>query len=96
MGNIWYYFFHALCSSKAKVNSGKFHHVCITMQYSNGPLSVYVDGSMQDNVRNVNITGGFPGRGIWVIGQDQDILGGNFDPKQAFAGELTEMHVWVT
>ena len=76
------------------VSSGEFHHVCITMQYSNGPLLVYVDGLIQANVMNVEITGGLPGGGIWVIGQDQDSLGGGFEKANAFSGELTELHVW--
>ena len=35
-----------------------------------------------------------PGGGYWVIGQDQDSVGGGFDAYQAFVGEVSEVHVW--
>ena len=35
-----------------------------------------------------------PGGGYWVIGQDQDSVGGGFDAEDAFVGEVTEVHVW--
>ena len=35
-----------------------------------------------------------PGGGVWVIGQDQDNVGGKFQAHQAFVGELTKLHVW--
>ena len=49
---------------------------------------------MQANVTYVNGIGGLPGGGIWIIGQDQETLGGGFHVNDAFAGELTELHVW--
>ena len=90
-------FLYSVNLPRISVSSGEFPHVCITMQYSNehhGPLLVYVDGSIQAHVTNVDGTGGLPGGGIWVIGQDQDSLGGDFEVGNAFAGELTELHVW--
>jgi CUB/sushi domain-containing protein len=36
------------------------------------------------------------GGGIWVIGQDQDSLGGSFDAKDSFKGILTEVNIWNT
>jgi hypothetical protein len=32
--------------------------------------------------------------GIWIIGQDQDTLGGGFTLHDAFHGSLTEVNVW--
>ena len=35
-----------------------------------------------------------PGRGTWVLGQDQDTPGGGFEVTQAMQGEITEVNVW--
>jgi hypothetical protein len=35
-----------------------------------------------------------PGGGVWVIGQDQDSVGGGFQPREAFAGDVSQVHVW--
>ena len=32
--------------------------------------------------------------GTTVIGQEQDRVGGAFDPEQAFIGDVTEVNVW--
>ena len=34
--------------------------------------------------------------GATVIGQDQDWVGGGFEVKQSFVGEVTEVNVWGT
>ena len=75
------------------VNSGKFRHVCVTWQSSDGRLNVYVDGSFAERIENIKGEA-LPGGGVWIIGQDQDDVGGGFDRNQAFAGKLTELHVW--
>jgi hypothetical protein len=44
---------------------------------------------------NFNVPGSrLLGGGYWVIGQDQDSVGGNFESRDAFVGVLTEVHVW--
>ena len=32
--------------------------------------------------------------GAWVLGQDQDKVGGDFHEDQAFEGELAEVHIF--
>ena len=56
-------------------------------------MNVYVDGSFAEGIENINGEA-LPVGGVWIIGQDEDDVGGNFDRNQAFAGELTELHVW--
>ena len=74
------------------VDSGKFRHVCVTWHSSGGRLNVYVDGLFAQ-VKQMNRRA-LPGGGVWVIGQDQDSVGGDFGTSDAFAGELTKLHVW--
>ena len=35
-----------------------------------------------------------PGGGTWVLGQDQDYVGGGFDVSQMMLGEMTEVNIW--
>ena len=35
-----------------------------------------------------------PSGGAWVLAQEQDIVGGNYDESQAFEGELAEVHIF--
>ncbi|XP_077998614.1 fibrinogen-like protein A [Glandiceps talaboti] len=34
------------------------------------------------------------GGGVLILGQDQDTVGGTFDPNQAFIGELSQFNIW--
>ena len=34
------------------------------------------------------------GGGFLVLGQDQDSLGGGFEPDQSFIGEMTGVNIW--
>lgn len=36
------------------------------------------------------VTGG----GAFILGQEQDSLGGGFSPREAFVGTITQMNVW--
>lgn len=73
------------------IADNQWHFVAITQ--SDGSLSVVVDG-----VRGWRSDVGFrpirPG-GTLVIGQDQDRLGGGFDPSQAFVGRVCDVAVWA-
>ncbi|CAB4013113.1 Hypothetical predicted protein, partial [Paramuricea clavata] len=75
------------------LSDGKFHHLCVTWQSSNGNFNVYVNGTVAFSTTAMNGKV-LPGGGSWVIGQDQDSVGGGFDANQAFGGEISEVHVW--
>ncbi|XP_028401149.1 sushi, von Willebrand factor type A, EGF and pentraxin domain-containing protein 1-like [Dendronephthya gigantea] len=69
-----------------------FKHVCITWQSSDGQLVIYLDGNQ--NYTTIRKGKLLPGGGVWVIGQDQDSLGGGFEDAGAFSGELVGVHIW--
>ena len=76
------------------VSDGKWHHVCVTWKSSGGIVKVYKDG-----VSKANQTGLVAGQliepsGTWIIGQDQDSVGGGFQQADAFNGSLTDVNVW--
>lgn len=76
------------------INDGIWHSICFTWSSQNGEYKVYKDGKM------VNKGGGFQqgqtisGGGTWVLGQDQDSVGGSFEISQVMQGEMTEANVW--
>ncbi|CAB4026395.1 Hypothetical predicted protein [Paramuricea clavata] len=83
-----------ICPSGISVSDGKWHHVCITWQSSDGAVQAYKDGALIKS-----LIGYTPGRsilpfGIWIIGQDQDSLGGGFQLRDAFDGYLIDVNVW--
>ena len=73
---------------------GHLHHVCVTWESSSGDSKVYKDGSLVKTMVDVQTGMQIKGGGIWVIGQDQDSLGGSFQTKDSFKGILTEVNIW--
>jgi hypothetical protein len=76
------------------VSDGKWYHVCITWESSYGVVKAYKDGMLIKSKSPF-----MPGRpilpyGIWIIGQDQDTLGGGFTLQDAFHGSLIDVNVW--
>ncbi|XP_028396328.1 neuronal pentraxin-1-like [Dendronephthya gigantea] len=82
-------------SHNIKINDGRWHHICMTWQSKDGGYSFFKDGR---KVGSGTISGSvgkpIPGKGTWVLGQDQDSVGGGFDANQSATGELTGVNVW--
>jgi len=82
-------------NSGISVNDGKWHHVVVTWKSSDGEVVVYKDGSME-------FSGTLqPGkiiheRGFLVFGQDQDAVGGKFEPGDSYQGLLAEVAIYDT
>ncbi len=76
-------------------NDGKWHHIVLTWRGQDGDLRIYMDTEPVFNgllaVEN-NIRSG----GTLVLGNDQDEVGGGFDPDQAFNGTIDEILIFDT
>ncbi|XP_078083687.1 adhesion G protein-coupled receptor D2-like [Mustelus asterias] len=73
----------------------QWHHICVTWQKENGAWSIYADGikvSSGDGCYSSQI---IAGNGTFIIGQDQDSLGGTFKQNEAFSGNITDMNIWT-
>jgi hypothetical protein len=68
--------------------------VCFTWDSGKGKTKIYKDGNLSKTMVNVQIGKKIKGGGIWVIGQDQDSLGGSFQAVDSFKGILTEVSIW--
>ncbi|NXJ65355.1 AGRD2 protein, partial [Rostratula benghalensis] len=78
---------------------GQWHHFCVTWQQENGTWAIYADGKRRASASGLCAAGpsapqAIYGQGTFIIGQDQDSLGGTFKEKESFSGNITDLHVW--
>ncbi|XP_070561373.1 uncharacterized protein [Ptychodera flava] len=75
-------------------NDGLWHHICCTWSSVDGNWDLWKDGTHAaggtDLVSGQYIRGG----GILILGQEQDSVGGTFDQKQAFVGDISQFNLW--
>ncbi|KAG8199879.1 hypothetical protein JTE90_015870 [Oedothorax gibbosus] len=70
-----------------------WHHYAVTWERNEGKWSVFVDGKSISSGRDLG-TDDFIWPGVFIIGQEQDTLGGGFSGPEAFAGDISEFNVW--
>ncbi|NWY39761.1 AGRD2 protein, partial [Sylvia atricapilla] len=78
---------------------GQWHHFCVTWQRENGTWAIYADGKRRASASGLCSVGpsapqAIFGQGTFIIGQDQDSLGGTFRAKESFSGNITDLHIW--
>uniref|UniRef100_A0A8V1AAS4 Adhesion G protein-coupled receptor D2 n=1 Tax=Gallus gallus TaxID=9031 RepID=A0A8V1AAS4_CHICK len=78
---------------------GQWHHFCVTWQQENGTWAIYADGKRRASASGLCTVGlaapqAIYGQGTFIIGQDQDSLGGTFKAKESFSGNITDLHIW--
>ncbi|XP_068679510.1 neuronal pentraxin-2-like [Montipora foliosa] len=83
-------------STGVSANDGLWHHICVTWRNSDGRLQFYKDGTLHYHTINLNTGYTIKSGGSLVLGQEQDTLGGSFDPNQSFVGLLNGVNVWNT
>ena len=82
-------------SHNGKINDGRWHHICITWQAKDGQYSFYKDGTNVGSGSIPNSVGKpLAANGTWVLGQEQDAVGGSFENHQTADGEFTGFNIW--
>ncbi len=76
------------------VNDGLWHHICIYWSTKYGVWGIYKDGVLKGSGAGLKHNYNLKSDGVLIIGQEQDSLGGRFDAKQSFIGELTDLNIW--
>ena len=74
------------------VVDGKWHHLCLTWESTQGNYHVYIDGVMKaEGVAQIErvIT-----KGALILGQEQDSYKGGFESSQSLQGNLTSVNLW--
>jgi len=78
-------------SSGGVFNDGQFHKVDMRWKSQGGQLDYFLDGSFQATFFNIAINIVLTNGGSIVLGQDQDSVGGGFQPSQALVGLMEEV-----
>ncbi|XP_034553947.1 neuronal pentraxin-1 [Notolabrus celidotus] len=76
------------------LGDGKWHSVCVTWTTRDGQWEVYQDGVQRGSGMNLSPWHPIKPGGVFILGQEQDTLGGRFDATQSFVGEMSELHMW--
>ncbi|XP_050300407.1 sushi, von Willebrand factor type A, EGF and pentraxin domain-containing protein 1-like [Anthonomus grandis grandis] len=76
------------------LNDGFWHHVCSMWSSDNGAYQIFVDGAMVKNGIDLAPYTQIEADGYFVIGQEQDSLGGRFSQSESFVGNLAYVDVW--
>ncbi|TNN81025.1 Neuronal pentraxin-2 [Liparis tanakae] len=72
----------------------KWHHVCVTWSTRDGQWEAYQDGEQRGSGMNLSPWHPIKPGGVFILGQEQDTLGGRFDATQSFVGEMSGVHMW--
>ncbi|XP_071951327.1 sushi, von Willebrand factor type A, EGF and pentraxin domain-containing protein 1-like [Antedon mediterranea] len=76
-----------------KANDGFRHHVCVTWDSVDGFWAIYMDAVLA-NSGYVQIGNFIKGGGMFVIGQEQDSLGGSFVKTESYVGLISQVNVF--
>ncbi|KAK2910168.1 neuronal pentraxin-2 [Channa argus] len=76
------------------LGDGKWHHVCVTWSTRDGQWEAYQDGVQRGSGINLSSWHPIKPGGVFILGQEQDTLGGRFDATQSFVGEMSDLHMW--
>ncbi|KAF7227130.1 neuronal pentraxin-2 [Nothobranchius furzeri] len=76
------------------LSDGKWHHVCVTWTTRDGQWEAYQDGVQRGSGTTLSPWHSIKPGGVFILGQEQDTLGGRFDATQAYIGEMSDLHMW--
>uniref|UniRef100_A0A667XZM8 Si:dkey-283b15.2 n=1 Tax=Myripristis murdjan TaxID=586833 RepID=A0A667XZM8_9TELE len=76
------------------LSDGKWHHMCVTWSTRDGQWEVFQDGVQRGSGENLSAWHPVRPGGVFILGQEQDALGGRFDATQSFVGEISDLNMW--
>uniref|UniRef100_A0A3Q3MUY0 Si:dkey-14o18.2 n=1 Tax=Mastacembelus armatus TaxID=205130 RepID=A0A3Q3MUY0_9TELE len=76
------------------MTDGKWHHVCVTWTTRDGVWEAYQDGVKKGSGQNLSAWHPIKPGGTFILGQEQDMMGGHFDVTQSFMGDLSDLQFW--
>ena len=77
------------------IADGQWHHIVVVRNAGEGNAAFYVDGAAQtDRCGNLEYGALTVDEGGLILGQEQDRLGGDFDPNQVLDGTLDDLRIY--
>uniref|UniRef100_K7FBN4 Pentraxin family member n=1 Tax=Pelodiscus sinensis TaxID=13735 RepID=K7FBN4_PELSI len=70
-----------------------WEHVCASWESATGIAELWVNWNPLPR-KGLQKGYSVSNQGVIVLGQEQDSVGGGFDAKQSFVGELTDVYMW--
>ena len=80
-------------STGVSANDGLWHNIVVTWQSSNGHLKLYKDGK-EAYSGTFQTDYSIVADGSFVVGQEQDSVGGGFDGSQTFLGLIDNVRIY--
>ncbi|XP_053369104.1 adhesion G-protein coupled receptor D2 [Clarias gariepinus] len=78
----------------AFTNDASWHSVCVSWTGMGGKWTISVDGHKVRRGISLYSSGHIRGGGIFIIGQEQDAFGSEFNSDKAFCGSITQLNLW--
>lgn len=72
----------------------RWHHLCVVWSSIQGRFWHYSNRRLTSSGSNFRKGWEIPGGGSVVLGQEQDTMGGGFDPAEGFAGQVAGFRMW--
>ncbi|XP_038827425.1 neuronal pentraxin-2-like [Salvelinus namaycush] len=76
------------------MTDGKWQHLCVTWSTHDGHWEAFQDGVKRGSGENLSAWHPIKPGGVFILGQEQDALGGRFDATQSFVGEMSDLQLW--
>uniref|UniRef100_A0A8C9SF67 Si:dkey-14o18.2 n=1 Tax=Scleropages formosus TaxID=113540 RepID=A0A8C9SF67_SCLFO len=76
------------------LTGGTWHHVCVTWSARDGLWEAFLDGMPKGSGEDLSAWHTIKPGGVFILGQEQDTMGGRFDATQAFVGEMSDVQLW--
>ncbi len=77
------------------IYDGDLHRLSFSWDGTTGEIAIYVDGTEEFRQTYAAMAGtSIAGDGFLVFGQDQDSLGGGYDPGQSFTGAMGDIRIF--
>ncbi|XP_062536901.1 sushi, von Willebrand factor type A, EGF and pentraxin domain-containing protein 1-like [Armigeres subalbatus] len=76
------------------INDGKWHFICLTWSSSRGLYEIFLDGKLHTTGYGLSSDKTIEAHGLFVIGQEQDSVGGDFSETESFVGNLAYLDMW--
>ncbi|XP_053221202.1 pentraxin-4 [Podarcis raffonei] len=77
-----------------RILDGKWHHICVIWSSIQGRYWFYVDRRLASMGSKFQKGYEIPPKGSLVLGQEQDTMGGGFEPSESFVGYLAGLAIW--
>ncbi|XP_038057864.1 sushi, von Willebrand factor type A, EGF and pentraxin domain-containing protein 1-like isoform X2 [Patiria miniata] len=79
--------------TEVAVNNGRWNNLAFTWRGAVGEWHLYLNGTKAANGTGLS-TDAIPGQGAFVLGQEQDAIGGAFSSREAYLGEIYKLNIW--